>query len=363
MRVLIISRNTYPLNGPRPFRTQELSEELARQGHDVTLYTVHGDIDYANYEKETGVKMRDIKTFLPIKANDNINRYNLFYRFIWHCFYRFTLFPDIEFTYIVSSIIRKEPKVDLLITIAMPHAIHMGAARAKKKLSRLFPKTWVADCGDPLYLNPYEKCPPYMAKWERRWCEACDYITVPTEGSKDGYFPEYRGKIRVIPQGFNFCKTPIAKYRKNDIPTFVYCGSIYPGKRDVRSFMNFLLKWNKPYKFKLMMPTPLEGKFETESNGKIEYVIGKGRKEVIMECSKADFLINVKNPNSTQTPSKLIDYGISGRPVLDISNDFSEQEQFEEFYRGDYHSQLILPNLEIYKIENVAKQFLELANA
>ena len=199
-----------------------------------------------------------------------------------------------------------------------------------------------------------------MEKYERLWCEMCDYISVPTEESKDGYFQEYRDKIRVIPQGFDFSKTPIAEYKKNEVPTFVFCGSVYPGKRDVRSFMDFLLKWNQPYKFKLLMLAPLDAKYEAESNHQIEYITGKGRKEVIIECSKADFLINVINPNSTQTPSKLIDYGISGRPILNISNDFCERDSFEEFCRGDYHQKLVIHNLEQYKIENVAKKFIEL---
>lgn len=363
MKILVISQNSYPDKGPRSFRTQELTEEFARQGHDVTLYTVHGNIDYKEYENRFGIKMKDIHPIFPISANDGANRYNLFYRFLKHFFYKSTLFPEIEFKYKVFSIIKKEPNVDLLITIAFPHTIHMGAMRAKKGIPRLFPKVWVADCGDPFFLNPFVKFPKYMAKWEREWCAACDYIAIPSEGSKDGYFPEYRDKIRVIPQGFDFSKTPIAEYKKNDVPTFVFCGSVYPGKRDVRSFMDFLLKWGKPYKFKLLMLSPLETHYETESNHQIEYIIGKGRDEVVWECSKADFLINVKNPNSIQTPSKLIDYGISGRPVLDISNDFCEEEQFDEFCNGDYHNQHFLPNLNQYRIENVANHFIELAKS
>lgn len=361
MKILIISRNTWPLQGPRAFRTQELSEELVRQGHEVTLYTVHGDMDYAEYEMMTGVKMRDIHPRLPIGANDGKNRYNLWRRVLFHYFNRMLLYPDVELHFTVDSIIQREKDVDLLITIAVPHTIHSGAARSKKKHPSSFPKLWVADCGDPFFLSPFMNTPKFMEKFERSWCEACDYITVPTEDSKDGYFPEYHDKIRVIPQGFDFSKTPIARYKKNAVPTFVFCGMVYPGKRDVRSFMDFLLRCNRPFKFKLMMKSPLEARYEEESNRQIEYIIGKGRKEVILECSKADFLINVKNPNSSQTPSKLIDYGISGRPVLNISNDFCEQEQFEEFCQGDYHSQLVLPDLEQYKIENVAKKFVELA--
>lgn len=360
MKILIISANTFPLNGPRAFRTQELSEEMARQGHDVTLYTVHGEVDYTEYEKDTGVKMRNIPTCFPVGGNDGKYRYNLFTRFIYHYFHRLLLFPEIEYHFRVDSILQKEKDVDLLITIAYPHSIHSGAARSKKKHPSSFPKVWIADCGDPYFLSPFVNAPKYMEKYERSWCEACDYIAVPTEGSKDGYFPEYRYKIHVIPQGFDFCKTPVAEYRKNDVPTFVFCGSVYAGKRDVRSFMDFLLKWDKPYKFKLLMKSPLDAKYEEESQHQIEYIIGKGRKEVIMECSKADFLINVKNPNNSQTPSKLIDYGISGRPVLDISNDFCEQQLFEEFCSEDYSHQLVLPDLDRYKIENVAKQFVGL---
>ena len=363
MKILIISANTVPLNGPRAFRTQELSEELARQGHDVTLYTVHGDVDYTEYEKETGVKMRNIPTFFPIGGNDGKNRYNLFTRFIYHYFHRLLLFPEVEYHFRVGPILQKEKDVDLLITIAYPHTIHSGAARSKKKHPTSFPKTWIADCGDPFFLNPFINAPKYLEKYERSWCEACDYIAVPTEGSKDGYFSEYWNKIRVIPQGFDFSKTPVAEYKKNNVPTFVFCGSVYPGKRDVRSFMDFLLKWDKPFKFELLMKSPLDAKYEEESNYQIEYIIGKGRKEVIWECSKADFLINVNNPNSAQTPSKLIDYGISGRPVLNISNDFCEQDAFEEFCVGDYRHRLVLPDLEQYKIENVAKQFIVLTKS
>lgn len=361
MKILIISQNTYPVNGPRAFRTQELSEELARQGHDVTLYTVHGDIDYTQYEKETGVKMRDINPHTPLSANDGKYRFKLVHRIVFHFFHQWLLYPEIDFHFKVDSILQEEKDVDLLITIAYPHTIHSGAARSKKKHPEIFPNMWIADCGDPFFLNPFIKVPKYMEKYERSWCEAVDYIAVPTEASKEGYFPEYRDKIRVIPQGFDFSKTPIGEYKKNEVPTFLFCGSVYPGKRDVRSFMDYLLTRKEPYKFKLLMHSPLDAKYETESHHQIEYITGKGRKDVILECSKADFLINVINPNAAQTPSKLIDYGISGRPVLNISNDFCEQEAFEEFCSGDYHQKLVLPDLEQYQIENVAKQFVELA--
>lgn len=361
MKILIISRNTWPQQSPRAFRTQELSEELARRGHDVTLYTVHGDFDYTEYERITGVKMCDINPRLPIRGNDGKNRYNLFTRFIYHYFHRLLLFPEVEFHFKVDSILQKEKDIDLLITIALPHTIHSGAARSKKKHPKFFPKVWIADCGDPFFLNPFFNVPKYVEKYERSWCQACDYITVPTAASKEGYFTEYRDKIRVIPQGFNFSKTPISVYEKNTIPTFVFAGTVHAGRSPER-FMDFLLKQSSDYRFYLYMHKPLDSKYETLSNGRIKYMIGYGRNEIIKACSKADFLINVKNPSIVQTPSKLIDYGIAGRPILEVSNDFNEEVEFNEFLHDDYSSQLIVNNLDLYKIERVALQFLALAN-
>lgn len=362
MKILIISNHAYPAQGPRAFRTTELSEQLVKMGHDVILYTVLGKYDYSQYEQETGVKMRDIAPRFATSANDGTGRYNLFDKFMYHFFHRLLLWPQCEFHFAVEKIIKDNPKMDMLITIAYPHSIHSGAARAKKKYPNIFPRTWIADCGDPFMLNPFSKFPKYMEKYERMWCEGCDYIALPTAESYKGYYKEYWGKIKVIPQGFDFSKTPIAEYKKNEVPTFLFMGSIYPGVRDVHSFLDYLLTYNKPYKFILMMRTPLEEKYLTESKGQIQYIIGKGRKDVVLECSKADFLINITNPNSVQTPSKLIDYGISARPILDVGNVFVEKDNFEAFMNGDYSQRHKIDFLDDYKIKNVAEKFVSLNN-
>ena len=124
--------------------------------------------------------------------------------------------------------------------------------------------------------------------------------------------------------------------------------------------MDYLLKFDKPYKFIMMMRSPFEEKYIKESNGQIEYIIGKGRKDVVWECSKADFLINITNPSTVQTPSKLVDYGIAGRPVLDVENDFSDPSNFLKFFEGDYSQDHKIGFLDNYRIENVACQFVEL---
>lgn len=350
------------MQGPRAFRTAELSEQLVAMGHEVVLYTVMGKYDYSQYTKDTGVKLRNIKTRFATNANDGTGRYTIFDRFMFHFFHRLLMWPQCEFHFAVERIIKENPNMDMLITIAYPHSIHSGAARAKRHHPDIFPKTWICDCGDPFMLNPFFNSPRYLKRYEDMWCSECDYIAVPTDSSYKGYYEQYWDKIRVIPQGFKFERTPIAAYKPNGTPTFLFVGSIYPGVRDPHAFMDYLLTLDKPYKFKMMMRTPLEERYVTESNGQIEYITGKGRKEVVWECSQADFLINITNPSTVQTPSKLIDYGIAGRPILDVSNDFSDPTLFLQFCQGDYAGKHDITFLDQFRIENVVQQFLDLAH-
>ena len=167
-------------------------------------------------------------------------RYNTFDRIKYHLLNKVFDYPYMEYKYRVAEIFEKERDIDLLITIAAPHEIHFGAALAKKRQSDSFPKCWIADCGDPFMFNPYSKPAPWFMKEEKRWCRQVDFITVPTEQSQDAYYPEFRDKIRIIPQGFNFNKTPVAKYTGNTVPTFAYTGVFYPGLRDPFKFLEYL---------------------------------------------------------------------------------------------------------------------------
>lgn len=362
MKILIISQNSYPKVSPRAFRTAELAEQLVKQGHEVVVYSVCENYDYSDYSRRTGVVMKNIKTFFFKDGNVGNRRINVFDRLLFHFFKNTLFWPHIEFHFRVGRIIRDNPNMDLLITIAFPHTIHTGAARAKKKYPSKFPKLWISDCGDPFTLNPFINVSKRFVRLEKEWCSLTDYITVPTSESIKGYYSEFKDKIKIIPQGFDFSKTPIDVYQPNSVPTFVFVGTVYPGVRDPRSFMDYLLTYPKPYKFKLLMTSPLEEEYIEKSDGRIQYIIGLNRPEVIKECSKAEFLINIINPSSVQSPSKLIDYGIARRPILDISSNFREVDLFKRFIIGDYSESHIIEDLDSFKIETVAAKFLALAN-
>lgn len=210
--------------------------------------------------------------------------------------------------------------------------------------------------------NPYKKPFFWFASEEKRWCRLVDYITVPTEQSMNGYYPKFRSKIKVIPQGFNLDDVNIAEYEPNPVPTFAYTGRFYPGLRDPYQFLDYLMALKDDFRCIFFVASDLPQKYTDALGGKLVVKKGWKRKDIIYELSKMDFLLNIPNKGTrVQVPSKLIDYALAKRPVLSIETDFTQQQQLHEFIHGDYSSQMALPNLDMYNIKNVARQFLSLA--
>ena len=83
------------------------------------------------------------------------------------------------------------------------------------------------------------------------------------------------------------------------------------------------------------------------------------REDLIFELSRMDFLLNIENVGSIQSPSKLIDYAIAGRPVLSVNSNALDQQKFIKFLAKDYTEQLNLREVDNYRIEKVVAQFIQ----
>ena len=362
MNILIVSWLLTPATTPRAFRTTELAVALAKKGHNVTVYANIGSADYGDFEKATGVKVKPIKLDYPIPNTYGSHKATLFDRICVKLFKEVCEFPFIEFLWKIHPIIKQEgAKIDLLISIAYPHPIHWGCALAKKRYPESFPKCWISDCGDPFMGNQVVKPLPYFKYVEKWWGSKTDYVTIPIDEGRDGYYPEVQDKIRVIPQGFNFEATPIAEYKKNNVPTFIYAGVIYPGYRDIAKFLEYLITLDYDFKFIVYTTCQIDARYKQKLGDKLEIRTYIPRKDLVYMLSTADFLINIRNKNQIQSPSKLIDYGISKRPILSISTKFEEQTYFEEFVAGNYEHQTIVENIDDYRIESVASKFINIA--
>ena len=359
MNIVIISRTCFPAKAPRSHRATELAKEFARQGHNVSLYALLGDYNYTQFSKQTGVHFKNLgkaKYGMPSNTTSMNKKWN--YRLMRNLG-KVIMFPECTLKPMISKAIEQEGEIDLLVTIAVPHIIHFAAACTDRKKV----KCWVADCGDPFMGNPMHKPFFYFEWFERYWCKRCDFITVPIEEAKDAYYKEYRNKIRVIPQGFDFNATNLADYKPNTVPTFAYSGIFYKDTRDPSKFMEYLSNLDSNFKFVCYTKgLGLLKPFAEKLGSKLEVRDYVPREELLYELSKMDFLVNVPNKSGVQQPSKLIDYALTHRPVINLSSDFTNEEKtvLNEFLKADYRHSHIFEDLEKYNIVNVAKSFLEL---
>ncbi len=362
-KIVIISRTILPTIAPRAYRATELAKALAKKGHDVTLIASLGKYNYDNFEKKTGITVKDLGTpSFSLRNSDGKLKLPLWKKGFVFLLMKILEFPDILLMRKVKKAVLNEGKFDLLITIAIPHQIHWGASLIKKN-ERSF-ACWTSDCGDPFMGNSFNKPFFYFKYFEKRWGKKTDFITVPVEGARDAYYNEVQHKIRVIPQGFDFSSIQLSEYKKNKIPVFLYAGLFYPERRDPTRFFEYLC--TLPYDFKFIIyatKADLIEPFLMKLGNKIEIRTRIERNQLIEEMSKVDFLINITNMGTTtQVPSKLIDYSLSKRPILELTSSFDkdEQENFDDFVLGKYKNQKVVENLEQYNSINVAESFLQL---
>ena len=364
-KILVVSATFYPLNSPRANRTTELVKELARQGHDVTVLTPKENQYHLPFEEKHHVTIKHLGNR---KWKGFSIRSKGLMRFFDRAKLRFFMllfeYPDIELMGMVKSMLKKENGYDLLISIAVPFSVHWGVAAVRSK-DHPIAKVWAADCGDPFMGDKADSFKKlfYFKHVEKWFCKKASYITVPTAGSVGAYYPEFHDKIKIIPQGFNFEETKIFDgIINNKVPTFGYAGGFIPGIRDPRPLLDFLCKYERPFKFIIYTNnTGMVLPYVTASNNRIDLMAYIPREQLLFELSKMDFLLNINNGTTVQTPSKLIDYALTRRPVLSIDKGPLDTKVIEKFLQGDYSDQFKIGDIEQYNIKNVARQFVALS--
>lgn len=363
LNILLVSNGFYPEISPRSFRATELAKEFVRQGHSVRIYTKYRDFDYLGFLKDYPMSI----IMWPKDRLPRIDRLkgrigSLLSRILSRTLLMLFEYPGIEDMFRVNSQLKRESGYDLMISFAVPYPVHWGVAYARTKKHRIA-GTWVADCGDPYMgcdTDSFKKLLyfRYVEKWFMR---KADYITIPIENASKAYYPEFHKKIKVIPQGFEFKSVSNSdKKMANPLPTFAYAGGFIPGIRDPRPFLRNLERINDPFRFIIFTRDKSFFQSFTESlNGKLEVRDYIPREQLLEELAKMEFLVNFDNNTGVQSPSKLIDYALTGRPVLNVTSS-PDIEIIQEFINGNYKGKMELGSLEQFNIRNVAKQFLDI---
>ncbi len=365
-RILIVCKYFYPQLNPRSFRATELAKEFTRLGHEVVVCLPYQGFDTERLESLFHLIIWNLGEpkfkGIEICGNRLKTTFLRVYRKVLEVLFEY---PDISLMHMVSNRLANAKGFDLLISIAVPHPIHWGVALAYQKHNDIA-KVWIADCGDPFMLGKLTKFrkPFYFKYFEKKFCKECTYISVPFPEMGRQFYPEFKNKIITIPQGFIIKGAKGHNHRvNNEYPTFIFAGTIIPGIRDLTQLLNFLLGFNGIFRFIIYTSQrTLFGKYVELLANKLEIRDYIPRDNLIIEMGKVDFLVNVDSilDNTTNVeaiPSKLIDYSIAGRPILNISMNNFESDKVMAFLAGDY-SQARKIDISKYDIEVVSNLFL-----
>jgi len=220
---------------------------------------------------------------------------------------------------------------------------HLAAARLTRQLSI----PWVAEYGDPWYLNPLAAKSPWITAmnywWERRALKLCSGMTVTTEATAQLYrdwLLQSAPIIAVVPCGY---------YRTSDHmavmppPTeklrISYVGSASATNRDIGQFMKILdqalvgtPRWKVHFRIIGSSSPVFENaakhysSFRTDFSGWVTYT------RSIEEMSEATVLVLIGNKSHSQVPGKVYQYMASGRPIVYLSQ-LSARDPTDELLR------------------------------
>lgn len=369
MNIVIISGSFYPNIHPRAFRATELAKEFTRLGNSVTAITCKSidDFDYTSYSEESGInvvcldvlkgnRVQEVATHKKTKIYI-IKRFLIEYLFCGHLFkYAREISKKLSSLNCFGS-------ADLVIVLSTPFPCHYGFYKFVKKRVRNF--VTVLDSGDPFYYSKQTKRAIWFKYIERNVYKQCDYLTIPTNNAIQLYSPLIpEDKIKIIPQGFNMRDLNLYKGEFSKPIKIAYAGVFYWNIRNPEFLFDALDKSSVDYEFYLYMrykDTELDNVLQKYTNlrNRMRMQLCVPHDELITELSKMHFLINIENLSNTQIPSKLIDYGMTKRPIFSCNEQNFDPLKLERFFQGDYTGGYEVDASE-YDIETIANKFLDL---
>lgn len=362
-KILLVSNGFYPEISPRSYRATELAREFCRQGNQVVVISKYREHDYSDFLNDNKITLKMWgKSRFPQVPHFHKKPFSILSRILSRMLLILFEYPGIEDMFLVKKILKHENGYDLMISFAVPYPVNWGVAWARSEKHRIA-GTWIADCGDPYMgdvLDSFRKL--FYFKYLEKWfCRKADFITIPIESARPAYYSEFHPKIYIIPQGFDFdLNEKEAEKPANEIPTFAYAGGFLPGARDPKQLMDYLITLDVSFRF-LVFTNKAEmiTEYKKELDQKLIISDYIPRSELMKVLTNMDFLINFDNNTTHNSPSKLIDYAITNRPVLNITHHFNSTALLS-FLQGDYRNRMILPDPEQYHIRNISGRFLKL---
>ena len=351
-KVLIISFQYWPALNARAFRWTALAEDWAREGREVHVVCARVP-DRPVLETQNGVQVHRVGSAwierlrgaaMPVTGGGTAARQSAIRRAataaaraIWHRIY----WPDTSCTWYFAA----RSKARELLAVIRPEAVvsvspAFTAVAVGRSLARRSRRgfRWLIDLGDPFSFA--DEAPPnnfriyrgLNIRFERSCFAAADSVSVTTSETRDRYatlFPESAQKIAVIPPLVALPETGSGTVHtgRSDRRRLAFLGRLYPTIRPP----DFLLAL-----FAALARAPGGERYELHFYGETweceasfapyRHMVSRNlfvhgavpRERAASAMRSAYALINIGNDTRYQLPSKIVEYAMTGRPILNL---------------------------------------------
>ena len=360
--ILIISFWYPPMLCTQAFRWGPIAKELARRGHRTTVvagwqpgcpreewddgvkvYRVGGGIT-ERLRMSRAAQQPNAQSAQPHERNGTLTWLLRVMKQTHDATWKKVYWPDAHCTWFLAAFRRakailEKAEVGMLITVGLPFTSHLVGLALKKKRSQL---SWLCDMSDPFsYLVPSPPNNRALYDSLNHAAEAlifkrADTVAVTCEETVRRYaelYPEWAQKLVVIPhllststkQSLSAASPRLVAQRS--VIKLVYAGVLDGRTRDPRAFLDACRRIQE-HGLTRDFEVHLYGQIENCDSMLAEYESHFGRwlflhglvpREVATDAVEgANILVNIGNKYQCQLPSKLVDYGSTGKPILNV---------------------------------------------
>ena len=360
MRLLIVSHSYRPSISPRSIRWSAIAEHWARQGHEVCVVCGgearlprHEVIEKVHvYRPECGFlesrraqvevsncaasRNREAGQKRAILASQVARLGYKVSQAIWRSLY----WPDYACLWRRVAVKRArellvDERLDALITVSLPFTGHLVGLDLKGEFPRI---PWLADAGDPFCFMDQTPVNNFLLyrranfRADRRVFSRADAITVTTPETRAEYgsrFTDSLRKMSVIPPLFSSTRDDTfmaARAPVDGVRRLVYAGTLYRSIRNPQGLLKlFCGLLEKDPRWQLHFVGALhdcQAVFKPFEQMFLRQIFMHGsitRSQALERLREADLLVNLGNASAYQLPSKVVEYAMLRRPVLNLT--------------------------------------------
>ena len=363
VRILIVSPSYFPALTARAFRWTAIAEWLVAHGHhvDVVCAKVPGlvGLEVVNgvmIHRAGGIARESLKRWLARKSAPTMTspgaisaasrpvrgRVGDVLRTVYDYTFQKVLWPDSTGFWYFPALrtarkLIEAKRHDIVVSVSLPFTGHL-VGLALKRLHRV---RWVVDIGDPFSfmsetpVNNHRLFGRLNYRVESKVLKNADFVSVTTKETKTEYlkyFPNMpASKMTVIPPFFVEPTEldPLTQFFTGPPKMrLVFAGTLYSRIRNPAALLEL---------FSSLLATSVGARLELHFLGVIndcEPYFAKYRKLIgtkvflhglvsrvsaVRAMKDANILVNIGNSTSYQLPSKVVEYMMLGKPVLNIT--------------------------------------------